>query len=797
MSLNAILIEIDLTSGTKRISDVDLYLSDAEYIVNGSGDYIVDGDGNYLTTSGTGADYYYKKCLMNAPSITRQLPNDSSGIVSERSITLQISDNQDTADDTWNDIIDAEEIRGREIMLYRYVDGGSFFSCWGIIQGYELSDYLEITVSIFDNDSFEVDLPKHTITADRFSSTALDAGNTVNIPFGHCIDIPLYNIQNDTVNDYYDYLVGYGTLEDIWEDAGNNRGVRRDGVLVNTSEYTFYDGSQGSPFSGYAFIRFTVEQKSFTGSYYALTADVKGLELGGSSAERNFANVLYHLLTNSTWGLGQSANSTLFSAAATYLSTDWLCDGCISTVRQAGDIINDLLFSCRGLLDRDMYGQRTLTIAQSGSSVSSYGDGDGTYNNVEVVRKYVPSASELPKSIKVRYGHEPGSYDYAYEIEVDAYSDFGIDVEYALPFVGDDSTAKRVLSYLRNLPVWSNVMVDIDNCSPRDFRDRKKGDIITLTNSRRNISGDWIIWELSTNNRNQYSATLRKYSANIYSQETISTPTTLVISGSPNDLNAWVGPMTVSNDNGDAASVLVKDGGVIETDANPASNGGVLITDEGIIIYRDDGSVFLKADVPGDLFTLDGTAIIGTAWIETAMIDDLQVNSAKIANLTVGTGKITDNAVSAPYYSYSNTDEAGVASGCAAGDVVLLSQAVVITQAMLDATSSGEVLIAAKALITEEAYDSAIVLAGFKLYNGTTLTDPNLNTVFYRTNDADSDFTFCNYSGSDSIQIQHTIPMSGSVVVDTARTYTVAVEWCGTSNATAIQTRLEVQVFKK
>ncbi len=53
----------------------------------------------------------------------------------------------------------------------------------------------------------------------------------------------------------YDYLIGYGTMEGLWVDHANGLGVRRDGVLVDTGEYTFHDGA-GTPYTGYAFIRF-------------------------------------------------------------------------------------------------------------------------------------------------------------------------------------------------------------------------------------------------------------------------------------------------------------------------------------------------------------------------------------------------------------------------------------------------------------------------------------------------------------------------------------------------------------
>ena len=117
----------------------------------------------------------------------------------------------------------------------------------------------------------------------------------------------------------YDYLIGYGTMEGLWVDHANGLGVRRDGVLVDTGEYTFHDGA-GTPYTGYAFIRFLVEQSDFSGNFMSISADVKGLELGGSITNRNFATILKNILSNATWGLGDSVDNASFAAAATALN---------------------------------------------------------------------------------------------------------------------------------------------------------------------------------------------------------------------------------------------------------------------------------------------------------------------------------------------------------------------------------------------------------------------------------------------------------------------------------------------
>jgi len=627
MSVNAIIVDIFLTSQTMRIADRDLYISDVDYSTDNDGEFIVDGSGNYLTTSGTGADLYYKKALMDAPSISKQLPDGDSGIVSERSISLKISDNQDTADDQWVDIVNDEEIRGKEIKLYRYEDGVPFFSCWGIITGYFLTDHIEISVTIFDNDSLEIDLPKHTVTSDRFTATAMDSGKPVNICFGRCVDVPLPNIQNDTDDDYYDYLIGYGTIEDVWEDEANNRGVRRNGVLVDTSEYTVYDGSQASPFAGYAFIRFTVEQKSFSNSYFSLTADIKGLELGGSTANRNFATVLYNLITNSTWGLGQSANLKKFEAAATYLSTNWLCDGAITSTRQAGDVINDLLFNCRGILDLNQNGERTLDIAQADSSVATFGDNDGYYNNAETLKVYTASTSDALKNITVKYGHEPGLNELAYELTETAFSSFGIDRDYSLNFCEDAGTAKRIISYIKNKAVWSDKWIDIK--ASREFKEIKKGNIITYKDPRRNIDGDFIIHEAPTNNRDDYRATLRAYHANIYQIDTLSSPLPILINGVPTDINSMIGTINVGTADDDVTVMVIRGDQasiVFKNSAGDTERAAIWSVSSKLNI-RSQANIEMMADGSGaSTLSMD----TNNTWLRSAVGDILELKNTLV-----------------------------------------------------------------------------------------------------------------------------------------------------------------------
>ena len=477
-----------------------------------------------------GSDNYYKGTLIESSGGEKELSDLYYGVQPGGSLTLQFSNRDNTIDDTWDEIIAGEEIRGAAVKVQRYdpIDG-VVFEFRGKITEYVLGDIVSITIEMRDDEILDILLPKGIVTTDEFTTTALNLGQPINICFGYCRNVPLPNIQNNTGSNYYDYLIGYGTLEGLWVDHPNGKGVKRDGVLVDTSEYTFYDGSQGSPFSGYAFIRFTTEQRNFSGGFHNLTADVAGLEMGGGSANRNFAITIKNLLNNSTWGLNDSVDSTSFSSAATALNNigNMYCDGAITMQRQARDILHDLLFPARANIERAGDGEWEITIDQAGSSVADFGDNDGFYNNCEILEvTSTPATSALNKAI-VHYEIDSYNDETPYkEMEVTVHSGFGVVKTYDLPFVIENLTAERVLSYLKNRSIHSDKRVKLR--AGMEGRDRSFGDIITVTAPRRGISAkEYKIDHISKQfiPKPRFIFGCREYSASIHSNETLTKPT--------------------------------------------------------------------------------------------------------------------------------------------------------------------------------------------------------------------------------------------------------------------------------
>ena len=412
---------------------------------------------------------------------------------------------------------------GRYFMLSEFEEPLKF-QFRGKIVDYRIGDTVELTVESRDDWILDTLLPLDVVTTDEFTATAIDLGEPVNICFGKCRNVPLRNIQNDTGTNEYDYLVGYGIVQGLWVDHANGIGVKRDGVLVDTSEYTFYDGSQAT-YSGYAFLRFTTEQMDFSGSFHKLTADVYGLEMGGTAMQRNFATVIGNFLSNAAWGLGDNINATSFIAGAAALDTiaDMYCDGAVTKQQQARDILNELLFPARATVERNADGEWEIDIDGTGASVLGLGDNDGYYNNAEIGDVSITPSNDALKTAIAQYSLNPLDEDMPFkEVDIGVHT-FGVVRTYSLPFVLEDDTAEKVLSYLKNRSLYSDRRVPVS--VGMEGRDLSRGDVVTLHKPTRLLSADTFKIERITRGGIGFDLECREYNASIYGDETVVAPT--------------------------------------------------------------------------------------------------------------------------------------------------------------------------------------------------------------------------------------------------------------------------------
>ncbi|MFH2129769.1 MAG: hypothetical protein ABIK68_05285, partial [bacterium] len=284
------------------------------------------------------SDVLYLDGLSLSLDLTERLTDLYYGVEEASSVQFSIGNK----DGYWDTVVASEELRGAWVLLKTHnPDDGAAFAFRGKITGYTLGESIDITCDMRDDVVLETELPRHTITTDDFDVSALDVGQAVNLCFGYCYQVPCGHILEDTTNNYYDYLIGYGPIESL--DA-----VYRDGVQVTTTEYTLLNNTT---YAGYAAIRFLRQQVDHSGGHYTITADVKGLLMGEASANRNFARTIQYMLSDTAWGLSDNVDTASFASAITALA-DYDCDGAVIGKRPAGDIIDDLLFCVNGIISR-------------------------------------------------------------------------------------------------------------------------------------------------------------------------------------------------------------------------------------------------------------------------------------------------------------------------------------------------------------------------------------------------------------------------------------------------------------
>lgn len=420
-----------------------------------------------------GAGYAYGPVLLNWPDVLDSMPDPDSGARNANSIVLRIAHGAAAIEDDWFEIMAAEELRGATISIEVRDDvaATSTFLASGTIDYARIGEIAELHVDLHQDAILDTVLPKRVVNSTLFTSTALDAGQTVPIVFGPAYDVPLRNIQEDTTNNYYDYLISEGVIEGI--NTASGRGVKRAGALAAAGDYTVYDGSQASPFAGFAFIRFILPQRDFSNQPISITADVLGLELGGATASNNMPTWLYNLLTNSTWGLGDSADATTFGSVTGNIPMG----GALVEPRAARDIIRDWFAHEIDLrIERNVAGAWKIYKLSAGVSIATLGDADGFWNNCRVKAIWRTAASQTPRSIKGRGMRSWANGTYLAEAGPIGARDYGKGITRDFDFV---STAPGLANIIKHR--WQRSVYDLfcEIEAGLEARALRRGDRIT------------------------------------------------------------------------------------------------------------------------------------------------------------------------------------------------------------------------------------------------------------------------------------------------------------------------------
>lgn len=444
---------------------VDVYLSTTQHW---STEVIPVTDGTTVTR--------YDKRLIESPGVSKEIADVYWGVTEAGSINLKV----DNHDAFLNTLEAVEEFRGIKIRVRRYEPNEPISAntlrveLIGYITEYNLVDISEITVALKDLDPLQTQIPKKLFEKADWTETPPnnltpedDIGTPYCLPFGHAKRVPLRYVHLDYDTDYYDYIICPGIIEgvdNVYRNLMSSEGGNEH-ELVNPSSYTVYTGTQDTPYTGYAFIRFSLEQLSFSNTMHQISADVKGYKIDGTTAERNFVSVIKGILSNTNWGLSMTVDSTTFTAAATQVA-DLYCDGHLSEQENVQDIIDELLFCCRGTLDRNEAGAWTITVDQTvtDSTISAYfGSGDGRLENIISIESLGKASSdETIKTYIIKYAYNAWKNNYARSITRNSdFTSFGVEETKELKFVWDGTTANKISEYVLKRTKYSDTKLKI------------------------------------------------------------------------------------------------------------------------------------------------------------------------------------------------------------------------------------------------------------------------------------------------------------------------------------------------
>jgi hypothetical protein len=281
----------------------------------------------------------------------------------------------------------------------------------------------------------------------------------------------------------YDSATNKITVDTNWTTTPNGTSTYR------IREWRFYDGTQGSPYAGFSFIRFKKRQS--TGNrLHTITADVEGMQ-----DESNWARAIRSLLSNSTWGLGEAVNATSFDAAEAEIDAigGLYVDGAITEGRRAFDILNDLLIIRGGRLEKNNADEWTLTWDKPRTNiVKAFGANDGKYNNIVSVGDIeYRDASDATKKVTIRYRYDYTSTNneqFKQTLSRNALS-FGKELIIENQFVRDHTTADKLISYVSKKLIAGDRQISL-SLGP-EAKDVILGNLISLQIPRYNIANPY------------------------------------------------------------------------------------------------------------------------------------------------------------------------------------------------------------------------------------------------------------------------------------------------------------------
>lgn len=321
----------------------------------------------------------------------------------------------------------------------------------GRVSGYALGDEVALDVASELPEVFLTLIPKETITVQSFPK-ATDLGFAIPVIFGNAKQVPLTYLFFDPTANVYIYLLSYAGVTPTF--------VYRDGIPVDASEYTIYNGTYNNSIGGvggnltaYSVIVFTKEQLDFQGRLYdrregnRLTADVTGLQ-----PERNFGRAIRSIISNATWGLGQAVDATSVDQTEADLTAigGLFCDGALIEQKPAKDYL-DQLAGVRGIrFGQTASGAWTTAIDKPATvydAAFGFNDQPGYRNLLQKPVRNWRNTSEAISTLEMEYRVDLPSGQFRQVTSLRTVSPRGRPKRVSLSFVRDHTTADKWANY--------------------------------------------------------------------------------------------------------------------------------------------------------------------------------------------------------------------------------------------------------------------------------------------------------------------------------------------------------------
>ena len=342
-------------------------------------DLFLDSGTKKYATGNFDATTAYVPKIVGVNALSESLPELFDGLPVDSSVEVIVSpvETGNPEAPAVATLAGAEKLRGKRARFrwYSLTLGVEVIDINGSITAYdEVSG--SITISTNNTALFNTKLPGQYLR-DVYPNLDLSTGRgqdpIVLVPFGNWRKVQLFLVETDGATYWR-----YGAVRKPLTGTTTFANVYRDGALVSTSEYTTVE----SP-SGFLTVQFDIDQKD-NGRPIPIVVDITTTEFS-----ENPAKVLSFLLTNATYGLGQTVDAaTITQAAADYDALGIRIAGGLSQQWTAKALFQLLLLH-GAFLDRDSTGQYGVFVdvaeahPQPADADLQLGlDDDGKWNNI-------------------------------------------------------------------------------------------------------------------------------------------------------------------------------------------------------------------------------------------------------------------------------------------------------------------------------------------------------------------------------------------------------------------------------